>query len=78
MTWRYAAVKNRKVWGVKEVYEGTPENPGLGYTVDFMTPYGETLEELTQDLEWMLKDVKRGPHYEEIDGKLIEWKEETN
>jgi len=76
MSWRYAAVKEDGVWGIKEVYSDPRDGAELGYTINFMTPRGETLEELTQDLEWMLTDVKKGPRYEEIDGKLIEIKEE--
>lgn len=51
MTWKYIAVEEDGVWGIKEDY-GTH-----GVTEGFITPSGESLEELIQDLRNMLGDI---------------------
>lgn len=64
MSWHYQARKRvdkgQDYFDVVERYE-TPD----GWTKDGMTPSGETLEELTQDLERMLTDVTRFPVLED-------------
>lgn len=55
-TWQYIAVKEDGVFGIKEWH-----GEEFGMTEDFITPYGETLDELVHDLEMMLEDLKRKP-----------------
>lgn len=72
MSWDYRAVKHpvQKWYSVKEVYytDGKID----GWAQDSMEAGGETVEELIQELELMLKDVKTKAALVEEDGKLIE------
>ena len=64
MIWRYEPreqhdpVFDENVWVVVEVYRNA-DGSVLGETQEPMCPHGTTLEELEQDLEWMLADLRR-------------------
>jgi hypothetical protein len=57
MTWNYRVVKHTDSegithFGIHEVYYDKDGRPSM-YTESAMAPYGETLEELAEDLERM-------------------------
>lgn len=55
MTWNYRAFQNNDgEVGIVEVYYDKDGKP-IARTESFMKPYGETLDELKKDFEWMSK-----------------------
>ena len=50
-----ATIDGETVYEIREVYYDLPTtSDGIGWTQDASAPYGETLDELRQDLERML------------------------
>jgi hypothetical protein len=64
MGWHYAARKqvdgDGEHWGVVEVY-----GPSL-HTEDNMTPYGESRDELVNELKRMIVDLLQFPDVEDV------------
>lgn len=63
--WHYAAVYDTEnaFWSVKEIYPRPNKDPD---TVDLSAvPQGDSIEELIEDLEHMLTDIKKHPSYTE-------------
>lgn len=62
-TWRYVVSCSKKEdydeleWEIRELYP--TKNGKFGYTADSVKPYGNSFEELVQDLEHMRQDCKR-------------------
>lgn len=62
-TWRYvvSCSKNEDYdeleWEIRELYP--TEDGKFGHTADSVKPYGNSFEELVQDLEHMRQDCKR-------------------
>jgi len=71
--WWYGAIKHRKKgeewWSVHEIFDGKGTgSKSLSWANSFAC--GDTLEELVEDLENMLSDIKKGFVYKEKNGKL--------
>lgn len=84
MAWCYIPFKETtdkgEAWCVKELYYGWNDDPKEihGTTENAITPYGDTLEELIENLEMMLSDLKATKWvFSDKDGQLIKTAKES-
>jgi hypothetical protein len=65
MTWHFQAAHEEEdghhSYTVREVYEGIAEDNGIAWTAEPISPAGETLEELVEELHMMMADVVKYP-----------------
>lgn len=70
MTWKYTVVLRNDEYGLVEEYHDD-DGKSLGWTQEFMTPTGESHEELIRCLKMMLNDAEKSDVYVEAGDKLI-------
>lgn len=58
MTWNYRVVFDRGTYSIYEIYYDKAGNIEF-FTQDSVAPGGDSIKELKQDLEWMLKTIKQ-------------------
>jgi len=58
-TWRKGEVDEEKEYAIHEAYYGRDDDGGISITADHKAPYGETVEELRETLQRMLRALDR-------------------
>ena len=71
MTWNHRVIRRvneqgEEYYAIHEVYYNEDNEPHM-VTEEAVSPFGETLEELEQDMEWFIKAMRHPVlNYEEI------------